>query len=716
MRRITGLLLGLVLLVGASNVLAQADCTGGCTTTKYGLGTRPDYRKDEVPPDPFRYTDSYFGPDFGGGSYFVTRTNLGVPVGTCGPERGHTPLPGQILLREATGCVPTSDGPICSAGANAGAKCHLPTVNQGCTAAGAPSACCLGAGRGTCTGFQTSSTNIHECGTAGVCTLDAGVGCRVEIVNSDGGVTPSAQTSEVRVFNLTFQAAASNGQIYNLSAATGNTIGGTSFDGVSPVTGSTCTLSGAATQGNVRRRPTTGTRYLEPAGGGATYVRWDSSAGLDAAVYTDLSTSFRIHTDDSAICCGPNIPGLGTCSVAVPPFTPEYPLLSVRDCNQAGRFPNEDNVVPDFVFSAGQGSAFHTDMNFVVPGQIPGICKNNRSTACYESNVNKHCIANGQAFDRPVACCTGPGTGTCTANTFCASAGTPFQCCTGAGVGTCSDPCPTLDSDPGTPGVQPDTCDLTTRGPRVSPGPPGRVPFVAGFPNYGLINDSRRDWCGGGIYVMRGTPNAGCSLTPRFSYNGDPGPDCGVVNYGIDHRYDLNCDGNADFPDLCPRNSEWNQTLDSDGDCGVPATSGGDCRGDECECGDQAGSGVLSGTIPVGNGRVNVTDLVGINSAIFGIDFRLRLCDANGDTNCNVSDIVAANREIFIPDSSLCRQVTPRQCLPTVPNPCCGNGVLESLEVCDDGDFAAGDGCNGACRVEFGFTCTPASPSVCTPN
>jgi cysteine-rich repeat protein len=81
-----------------------------------------------------------------------------------------------------------------------------------------------------------------------------------------------------------------------------------------------------------------------------------------------------------------------------------------------------------------------------------------------------------------------------------------------------------------------------------------------------------------------------------------------------------------------------------------------------------------------------------------------------------VSDIVGANKEIFTPDSSLCRQITPRQCLAGIPAPCCGNGQLESSEVCDDGDISPGDGCNGACRVEFGFTCTPASPSVCTPD
>ena len=57
-----------------------------------------------------------------------------------------------------------------------------------------------GAGLGTCSGCQTSATNLHACGAGGVCALDAGEGCRVELVNSDGGVTPPAETSDVRTF------------------------------------------------------------------------------------------------------------------------------------------------------------------------------------------------------------------------------------------------------------------------------------------------------------------------------------------------------------------------------------------------------------------------------------------------------------------------------------------------------------------------------------
>jgi cysteine-rich repeat protein len=42
----------------------------------------------------------------------------------------------------------------------------------------------------------------------------------------------------------------------------------------------------------------------------------------------------------------------------------------------------------------------------------------------------------------------------------------------------------------------------------------------------------------------------------------------------------------------------------------------------------------------------------------------------------------------------------------------CGNGRLEGLEACDDGDTTAGDGCDAACSVEPGYICT-GQPSVC---
>eukprot|EP00754_Rhynchopus_humris_P007149 Rhum_TRINITY_DN13347_c1_g1::Rhum_TRINITY_DN13347_c1_g1_i1::g.59053::m.59053 len=45
----------------------------------------------------------------------------------------------------------------------------------------------------------------------------------------------------------------------------------------------------------------------------------------------------------------------------------------------------------------------------------------------------------------------------------------------------------------------------------------------------------------------------------------------------------------------------------------------------------------------------------------------------------------------------------------------CGDGRLEAGEACDDGGVDGGDGCAADCRVETGFRCTVASPSVCDP-
>ena len=43
----------------------------------------------------------------------------------------------------------------------------------------------------------------------------------------------------------------------------------------------------------------------------------------------------------------------------------------------------------------------------------------------------------------------------------------------------------------------------------------------------------------------------------------------------------------------------------------------------------------------------------------------------------------------------------------------CGNGVLDDKEICDDANTANGDGCNSDCQVEFGYTCsTPGAPCV----
>jgi cysteine-rich repeat protein len=43
----------------------------------------------------------------------------------------------------------------------------------------------------------------------------------------------------------------------------------------------------------------------------------------------------------------------------------------------------------------------------------------------------------------------------------------------------------------------------------------------------------------------------------------------------------------------------------------------------------------------------------------------------------------------------------------------CGTGSIESVEECDDGGTASGDGCDATCQIEAGWVCA-GEPSVCT--
>jgi hypothetical protein len=98
-----------------------------------------------------------------------------------------------------------------------------------------------------------------------------------------------------------------------------------------------------------------------------------------------------------------------------------------------------------------------------------------------------------------------------------------------------------------------------------------------------------------------------------------------------------------------PVEIRWSAAADSDGDGAVdsadscPAWPNPDQRdtdangiGNDCECGDQNGSG-----------KVDVQDLVAINSAIFNPAQASPLCDTNGDRRCDVQDLIGAQLKIF---------------------------------------------------------------------
>jgi len=48
------------------------------------------------------------------------------------------------------------------------------------------------------------------------------------------------------------------------------------------------------------------------------------------------------------------------------------------------------------------------------------------------------------------------------------------------------------------------------------------------------------------------------------------------------------------------------------------------------------------------------------------------------------------------------------------PVGCCGNGILDPGEQCDDGNTNNGDGCSATCQIETGWQC-PAPGQVCMP-
>jgi cysteine-rich repeat protein len=575
--------MSLVLLLWAGSASAQINCSGGCTTTTYGLGNPNDVDFRKSPNNARAFLASDFQ-----GSYFFIRSNPANAAGIdCGIDRDYTPVQGRILLKEQNGCVPTSTGPTCTAGTNVGAVCHLP----------------LG---------QSTAANTIECGTGGTCAIAAGTSCPVEIPLTNN-TTPFAQRSEVFA-PIWSKSPPGVGGLLDLLSTTSFALSGSSSSDPQD----DCLPS------FIRTVPSQGQRYLLPASRGGnptdpnpaarkTFIRWNEDVTGGSALYR--------HNDDGVVCCN----STATLCTAVGPFS-RYPVLNRNGCEvSSSSNPGVAQFVqtPDWVFNGGPGTFFQTDSEFVVPGQVGGVCRVNR---------DKGCTTQPQ-----------PPTGTHPLGINCA----------------------TVDADPNTAGLQPDTCDFREPGTRTTR--PGTLPN--GYP----ITDR----CANSFYVLRGTPSANCYITERYAADGDPGPDCDVVNFGVRTRADFDCNGVPDSTDLCPLLNEFDHLADTDGDCaGSPAQ----CRGDECECGDQNL-----------DGRVNVQDLVAINAAIFTPSLVQELCDTNLDDLCNVSDIVGANREIFVPGSSVCSHVTTLNC---------GDGFLDPNEECDDGNRFAGDGCSPICRNE----------------
>jgi cysteine-rich repeat protein len=412
------------------------------------------------------------------------------------------------------------------------------------------------------------------------------------------------------------------------------------FSGLELLSGSTTPLGGtsgttspsgaACLARNIQPELVTGQRYLLPASRGGngvkTFIRWNEDPTAD--LVNDKTTAMYRSNDAGKLCCN----SVTNTFCAAAGGWPEYDqtgLLYTPDCANT-----VDGIfmlvqTPDWIFDGGAATHFNLDPDFVMPGQRVGVCRNNREKSCTTLS--------------PIPASFGPQTD-----------------------------CATLDADPATAGLQPDTCDFRENGFRSS-----RPRNLAnGYPDPAQ--------CGGALYVLRGTPGANCILLPPYEVDGDPAVHCDVINIGASPQPDLDCNGVADRPDVCPLLSEFDYGKDTDGDCGTPGSPNyplPGCRGDECECGDHDL-----------NGRINVLDIVSINLAIFGAIATQPICDTNLDYLCNVSDIVGANREIFVPGSSVCAHVTTVEC---------GDGELNpAFEECDDGNRLAGDGCSPICRDE----------------
>ncbi len=150
-------------------------------------------------------------------------------------------------------------------------------------------------------------------------------------------------------------------------------------------------------------------------GGGRRVANRDPDAAAD---------STRIEWDalgtpggnDSFICCNSPDAPLNICSTIGEIGVPRYPAVP----SLAG-FGGPYGNFPDWVFEGGRLTTWEVDPNHQLPNQRYGVCATNRDTPC-DCGVGSACL--------------------------------------GAQVVTADNPCPDLDADPGTGGIQPDACDV----------------------------------------------------------------------------------------------------------------------------------------------------------------------------------------------------------------------------------------------------------------
>ncbi len=85
-----------------------------------------------------------------------------------------------------------------------------------------------------------------------------------------------------------------------------------------------------------------------------------------------------------------------------------------------------------------------------------------------------------------------------------------------------------------------------------------------------------------------------------------------------------------------------------------------------------------------------------------------------GEVASRISSSVLASGAPFIGDGhDGSRNVVSPTTTTTQLLPSCGNGIIDGVDECDDGNLAPGDGCDERCRVEQCWSCDANEPTAC---
>jgi len=131
--------------------------------------------------------------------------------------------------------------------------------------------------------------------------------------------------------------------------------------------------------------------------------------------------------------------------------------------------------------------------------------------------------------------------------------------------------------------------------------------------------------------------------------------------------------------------------------------------GNACTIDDTCSEGkCVSGPIPLECNDFNVcTDDTCLPSS--GCKHAANAAPCDDSNKCTVEDTCAngacipGDPKVCPDDESTCTKAAcdkDQGCIQTPTAPCCGNGVVEAPEACDDGNSTPGDGCDASCKKE----------------